>query len=115
MGHSQVAPSLGESALPPAPLSFCPGHPPPQPPWGAVLFLAAFAVATVVQSFLLSAFLLRKLGSRPRGSRLLALYLPYVLCRGLEGLSCFQGAAAGRGESEPCGCRGASPSAALVC
>lgn len=45
------------------------------------LFLAAFAVATVAQSFLLSAFFSRaNLAAACGGLAYFALYLPYVLC-----------------------------------
>lgn len=45
------------------------------------LFLAAFAVATVVQSFLLSAFFSRaNLAAACGGLAYFSLYLPYVLC-----------------------------------
>lgn len=45
------------------------------------LFLAAFAVATVVQSFLLSAFFSRaNLAAACGGLAYFVLYLPYVLC-----------------------------------
>lgn len=45
------------------------------------LFLASFAVATVAQSFLLSAFFSRaNLAAACGGLTYFALYLPYVLC-----------------------------------
>ncbi|KFO28911.1 ATP-binding cassette sub-family A member 7 [Fukomys damarensis] len=50
-------------------------------PAAVLLFLATFAVATVVQSFLLSAFFSRaNLAAACGGLAYFALYLPYVLC-----------------------------------
>ena len=78
------------------------------------LFLAAFAVATVVQSFLLSAFFSRaNLAAACGGLAYFVLYLPYVLCVAWRDQLPMGGRVAAV-RAEPCGCRGASPSAALV-
>ena len=79
------------------------------------LFLAAFAVATVVQSFLLSAFFSRaNLAAACGGLAYFVLYLPYVLCVAWRDQLPMGGRVAAV-RAGPCGCRGASPLAARGC
>lgn len=71
------------------------------------LFLAAFAVATVVQSFLLSAFFSRaNLAAACGGLAYFVLYLPYVLCVAWRDQLPMGGRVAAV-RAGPCGCRGA--------
>ena len=103
-------------ALPPAPLSLQRGDILPYSHPGVLfLFLAAFAVATVVQSFLLSAFFSRaNLAAACGGLAYFVLYLPYVLCVAWRD-QLPMGSRVAAVRAGPCGCRGASPLAALVC